>query len=179
MKPIPPLSDDELADLARRAEGLEDAPEHVIRRAIDVWQAPPLRAGELARAIVSRVKAALTFDSWAAPGLAFGMRNVPSASDMRQLLFSAHGRDLDIRITPAAHRFEVSGQILGPDVTGSIELLPVTSDHAVQQTAASAVVDELGEFHLSDVVPGTYTLVLRVTDIEIELPAFEIGERYR
>src|SRR4051812_30258609 len=142
MKPIPALSDDELADLARRAESLDDAPEHMIRRAMDLWQAPQAQVSDLARHLVNRLKAALTFDSWAAPGLAFGVRNVPSASDTRQLLFSAQGRDLDIRITPAAHRFEVSGQILGPDLTGSIELLSVTSGESVPQTIASATVDE-------------------------------------
>lgn len=179
MKPIHTLSDDELADLARRSQSLEDAPEHVIRRAIDLWQAPQTPVADLARGLANRIRAALTFDSWAAPGLAFGVRSVPVAGDTRQLLFSAQGRDLDVRVAPSANRFVVSGQILGPDTTGSIYLFPVSAGSASRHAIANSTVDELGEFHLTDVAPGTYTLVLRVPDAEIELPAFEVGERYR
>ena len=99
------------------------------------------------------------------------------ASDTRHLLFSAKGRDIDLRISPAAEAFALSGQILGPDDTGVVELV-TQSDGAPDSGAARvAPVDALGEFRLDGVRGGTYRLTLRMGGDEIVLPAIDVGAR--
>src|SRR5690348_729188 len=127
MKPVDQMSDDEFDRLVQRAAKLPDAPPALIRAAIDQW---PATGGSVlqtaAKAVLNRVAAVLSFDSWAAGSLAFGVRAVPS--DIRHLLFNAEGRDIDIRIAPAAGHFAVTGQILGPDETGTVELAHASGD---------------------------------------------------
>jgi hypothetical protein len=121
--------------------------------------------------LLTRIAAALSFDSWAVPSLALGVRSLNL--DNRHLLYSAQGRDIDVRITLAADRFDLSGQILGPDETGEVELIN-------QRDSARRLVtrlDDLGEFRLDGVDRGTYLLMLRVGNDEIVLPPIVIGER--
>jgi hypothetical protein len=177
MKPIDTRSDEELADLIRRSRTLEDAPEHAVRAAVALWpvaNAPTV--GALVRSAVDRLRAVLTIDSWAPGDLALGVRSVPS--DTRQLLFSADGRDIDVRVSPSRPGFTITGQILGPDASGAVELM--TSGHAEAAAAvATGTLDELGEFHLSGIEPGRYTLLVRSPSVEIELPPFDVGDRQR
>lgn len=178
MKPIHTRSDEELGELIRRAGALEDAPESAVRAAIGLWRAESVPSvGELVRGAIERIKAVLTVDSWATSGLALGVRSVPS--DTRQLLFSAGGRDIDLRVSPAPGGFAISGQILGPDATGAVELVPAAEAGDTPAPAAVGQLDDLGEFHLSGVAAGRYTLLLRAPTAEIELPAFDVGERQR
>jgi hypothetical protein len=119
-----------------------------------------------------RLLAVLSFDSWApAPG-ALAVRSGRSAA--RHLLFTAEGRDVDLRITPADGDFVLAGQILGPDESGSIELAasaPSTS------AARVAELDALGAFRIDGVSPGNYRLTLRLGNDEVTLPAIEVGSR--
>jgi len=132
MKPVDPLSDDEFARLVQKAAAMPDAPPALIRAAIDQWRAAQRSLLQsAARAILNRVAAALTFDSWAAGSLAFGVRAVPSQT--RHLLFTAMGRDIDVRIAPAAGHFQVTGQILGPDDSGVVELACASDDDEQQR----------------------------------------------
>ena len=65
------------------------------------------------------------------------------------------GRDIDLRISPAAEHFALSGQILGPDEPGVVELAarPARSAHRRRTTPRSTT---LGEFRLDGVRGGTY-----------------------
>jgi len=178
MKPLDHLSDDEFADLVQRAVALPDAPPALLRAAIGQWQAKPSPTlQDAARAVLQRVAAALTFDSWAAGSLAMGVRSVPS--DTRHLLFSAMGRDIDVRIAPAAGHFALTGQILGPDQSGVIELTNTPSEGGEAAVAQVASLDELGEFRLEGVRRGSYVVTLRLGDDEIVLPPIDVGERRR
>ena len=175
MKPVHLLSEDEFAKLVQRAAALPDAPPAMLRVAIGQWKAAqPTMLQAAAQAVIKRVVAALTFDSWAAGSLAFGVRAVPS--DTRHLLFSAMDRDIDVRITPAASLFALTGQILGLDESGVIELASTFGDSG---SAARAKVDALGEFRLEDIPGGSYVLTLRLGEDEIVLPPIEVGERRR
>ena len=112
MKPIDSLSDDEFAHLVQRSVALPDAPPSLVRAAIDLWPgAQPSALQSAAEAAWRLVTAVLSFDSWAQPPVALGMRAAPSST--RHLLFSAQGRDIDLRISPAAEHFALTGQILG------------------------------------------------------------------
>jgi hypothetical protein len=172
MKRVQDLSEEEFAQLVRRAADLPDAPEALVRAATNLFsaRASPTLA-ETARAVVNRVLAALAFDSWA-PASALAVRGVPS--ETRQMLFSALGRDIDLRITPAPGNFSLTGQVLGPDRAGIIEL---TSDAGGETATAlhTAQLDDLGEFRLHGLQAGRYTLLLRVADADIELPPIDIG----
>ena len=175
MKPVDSLSDDEFAQLVQRAVALPDAPPTLVRAAIGLWPAArPATLRSVADAALRLVHAVLSFDSWAQPALASGMR--AGASDTRHLLFSAMGRDIDLRISPAAGRFALTGQILGPDEAGRIELAAQSGGAADHADAQVARLDELGEFRLDGVRGGTYRLTLRMGGDEIVLPPIVVGE---
>jgi len=89
----------------------------------------------------------------------------------RQLVFSAEGRDIDLRIAPSGPRFTVSGQVLGPDDHGAVALSPEQASASVHE----APLDQFGEFRLADVVAGRYRLSLLLGEHEIELPPFDVG----
>ena len=176
MKPVESLSDDEFAHLVQRAVALPDAPRALVRAAIELWPATrPTPLKSVAQAGLRLVSAALSFDSWAQPLLASGMR--AGASDTRHLLFSAMGRDIDLRISPAADRFALTGQILGPDEAGRVELATQPAGDTDDADAQVALLDALGEFRLDGVRGGTYRLTLRMGGDKIVLPTIVVGER--
>ena len=94
-------------------------------------------------------------------------------ADTRHLLFSAMGRDIDLRIAPAEELFALSGQILGPDEAGRVE---VNAAGSADKRVAS--IDDLGEFRVDGLPKGTYLLTLRMGSDEIALPPIEVGKRY-
>jgi len=179
MKPFDQLTDDELLRHAREAAALPDAPPGLIRKAIAHFDAArPATLADAARALARRIEAALTFDSWAAAPAALGVR-AAAAADTRHLLYSAQGRDIDVRISPAANYFALTGQILGPDEAGTIELASIEAAGAEQSGAPSGTkvttLDALGEFRLEGIPGGSYVLTLRLGDDEIVLPPIELG----
>jgi hypothetical protein len=174
MKPLPDLTDDELASLARRAlQDLPDAPGPWLARARGLWSSvhptPASVATSLATSTLRRWIAALSFDSWAQPAQALGMRAV--AAEGRHLLYSTERFDVDLRITPMGARFEVRGQVLGPDgVTGRALWQPEAGS-----PAREATLDEMSEFCIADLPPGRGQLTLSLAGDEIVLPALELG----
>jgi hypothetical protein len=171
------LSDDELGrHLQRALRALPDAPPALQRSAIGLWPPAPAALGLMgaAQALVQRIAGALTFDSWTTPALASGMRSLRSPT--RQLLFSAGGRDIDLRITPADGAFALAGQVLGPDETGRVELSCLDGGSVAAQVAT---LDELGEFRLEGLAQGVYSLRLLLGGDEVLLPPFDLGEPLR
>ena len=120
MKPIQDLSDAEFAALARQAAALPDAPAALVQAAIDLWVPPRPSLGDVARSLGRLIQGVLSFDSWAAApaGAALAVRS--AETDTRHLLYSAQGRDIDLRVAPSARQFVLAGQILGPDETGHV-----------------------------------------------------------
>ena len=178
IKPIDNPSDEELAHILRAAIALPDAPPSLVRAAIDLWSAsPPVELKSIAQAAVRLVIAALSFDSWARPPVALDMR--AAMSDTRHLLFRAMGRDIDLRISPAAAHFTVTGQVLGPDEPGVVKLVEHGNDGLKPSVSLVTSLDALGEFRLDGVRRGTYRLSLRMGSNEIRLPPVEVGARPR
>ena len=176
MKPVNRLSDDEFALLVQRAAALPDAPAALVRAAIGQWPvAQPASLHSIAQEVLNRVTALLSFDSWASAPHALGVRSVPS--DTRHLLFSAKGRDIDVRIAPSAGQFELTGQILGPDASGVVELTAARDDGGETPGAHAVTLDALGEFRLDGIRRGAYVLTLRLSGDEIVLPPIDVGER--
>jgi hypothetical protein len=173
MKPVQHLSDDQFVQLVQEAVALPDAPSATVRAAIDLWPAAPASTlVNMAQAGLRLITAVLSFDSWAQHPAAVGMRSV--ASPTRHLLFSAMGRDIDLRISPVADRYALAGQVLGPDDAGTVEL-DTPSGMADQDLAQAVALDALGEFRLEGVRRGTYRLTLRVGHDEIVLPPIDVG----
>lgn len=170
MTPTDDLPDDDFARQVRHAvRALPDAPAALQRRAIGLW--PQGGALEAAGQALRRILAVLSFDSWAAPAPALAMRSAGGTS--RHLLFTAQGRDVDLRISPGRAGYTLSGQILGPDGAGAaVELC----DEPAGVPSARALLDDLGEFRLDGIGRGTYRLTLRVGGDQIELPPLEVGE---
>jgi hypothetical protein len=176
MKPADSPSDDEFVHRMRRAVALPDAPPWLVRAAIDRWPAArPSALQSVAGAALRLVAAVLSFDSWTRPATALGMR--ATASETRHLLFSAQGRDIDLRISPAADHYALTGQILGPDEAGMVELATQPDATVEPADARVAALDSMGEFRLDGVRVGTYRLTLRLGRDEIVLPPIVVGAR--
>lgn len=157
-----PAASRELAQLERlialmRADD-EDAPSHVIQRAIRLFnqnRAPRPR---------QRLAALLQFDS--AQQLAMGVRSGKATT--RQLLFSTADHDLDLRVTAKGGLWVVAGQLLGPCADGQAELQSPTFQ-------VQAALNELCEFTLPPAPNGNYTLSLHLSDVDIEIVGLAIG----
>jgi hypothetical protein len=178
MKTIATLTDEEFAELVRTAAALPDAPPALVRSAINLFrdaQPSPLMAA--ADGLLQRIRAVLTFDSWATGPAALGLRSMPAQSESRHMLFSAQGRDIDLRIVSAADSYVLAGQILGPDDTGMFELAVDTHSDAPARSARTVAIDDLGGFQMKDVRAGRYWMTLRLGNDAVELPAIEVGGR--
>lgn len=159
----------------------DDAPQEdfaqIVRRVAPRAAATPEAPNSLwdtARSVLDRAVAALSFDSAATTPEAQGMRN--TATDTRHLLFSAKGRDIDLRVMPAAGGYMLSGQVFGPDDQGSVRLATHHRGCVPSASWQAATLDDLGEFHIYALVSGTYVLTLMVGDDEIALPPIDIGD---
>lgn len=164
--------DEALAARLRASRLLEDAPEPVIQRALGLWRAAeapvPAQAGTVSAGL-RRLVASLKFDSAERTPLALGLRSAGATT--RQLIYFSEGRDIDVRVA-AVHaagglQWRIAGQVLGPDATGMVEL------RSGGQTRTASW-SELGEFSFGGVTAGRVALVLRSTDWELELPAFDV-----
>jgi hypothetical protein len=169
MAPVREPSDDELVRLLRDEALQVDAPEHVVRQALGAFrpqQAAP-RAG-----VLERLVAALAFDSAAGTPLALGVRG--ATAEARQLVFTAEGRDIDLRLAPAGETgdgdFEVSGQVLGPDTDGTVVL-------EGGGTTRTVCLNELSEFSFGAVPAGDYTLTMHLQGAVIVVPALRLTAR--
>lgn len=169
MPTAPSTDDDALERSLRESRRLEDAPESVIQRAIDLWRPDALMRPAAAPASgVRRLLATLVFDSANQPATALGVRSQRSA--VRQMLFAVDGRDIDLRFEPLdSRRWRVTGQVLGPDAAGIAQL---TGAGLVEDTVAWS---ELAEFSFDPIEVDECTLVLRADGWEVELQALRPG----
>jgi hypothetical protein len=145
-----------------RADTAIDPPNYVVARALDLF--PALVAAAKEPSLVRRVLAALSFDSLELPA-AYGVRSGQTAT--RQLLFNAGENDLDLRVTPSGESWVLSGQVLGDCTGGEVELEGASG-------AASITMNELCEFTLPALPTGSYTLRLRLNEMEVEVPQLEL-----
>lgn len=151
---------EELIGLMRNDDSF-NAPEHVINRAVRLMRkpAPPPTPGAIKR-IIAVLRAA------SAPGvLAPGLRSGQNAP--RSLSYNAAAWDLDLQVVARAGRWQVRGQLLGPELTAAVELSNST-------ITISVVTNELGEFSLPPVDSGSYALRISVGTREILVDSLEL-----
>jgi hypothetical protein len=170
MSPTHDLPEDDWLDLVREALAIGEAPPQALHHALELWRTHGPRRRE--EGALRRWVAVLSADSWAMPQQALGLRAAPS--DVRHMLFTADDRDVDIRIAPQAEGFALSGQHLGPDAGGHVELSWVAGGTPATSPLDSAL-DDMGEFRFDGVAPGTYLLTVRIGGDEIVLPPFDVG----
>ncbi len=149
-----------------RADRLEEPPPHVLARAARLMRQ---RAGAHSEESgpLRRLVAALRFDS-AGPGagLAFGVRGADQGT-ARQLLFAVGDREIEVRLQQRGTQWAVAGQVFGPCDGAEVTLSgPVD---------ARSSLNELCEFALPPVPAGSYALLLRSADMEIEIPGLTFG----
>ena len=146
-----------------RADDSEDAPIHVVNRAVRLF-----RTERLATTRVSprqRVMAVLRLDSARqtfAPGLRAGR------SGARQMLFDIHDdNELEVRIEPAEGGWKIAGQVLGTCSGGQVMV-----EGSAGQAATS--LNALCEFSLPPQPGAIYKLVLQLEDVDVEVPILEL-----
>jgi hypothetical protein len=112
----------------------------------------------------------LRFDS-AQHALAYGLRSGGALE--RQLLLSAEGYDIDLRIVESGGLWQIIGQLLptaaDSQTTGSrVELLGIRGGVATE-------LSELSEFSMPPVRAGHYNLTITLRDGVILIPGLELG----
>jgi anti-sigma factor RsiW len=149
-----------------RADTSIDAPRDVLVYAKNIFNQNTRVA---APTLVRRIVAALSFDSFtSAP--AFGTRS--RQTETRQLLFSAQGNDIDVRVSPQSEGWAISGQVLGAPIAAIKDAAVLLQGASLSETAE---LNDLSEFSFPPVPPGSYKLNLRLGDVEVELPEIGLG----
>jgi hypothetical protein len=163
--------DDGLIQTLRRAMRDPEPPRHVVAAAIGVWKERPAKASALGHLI--RVMAELVFDSHLQSPVALGLRSTAADVRVRHLLFSAQGRDVDIRViadlSVVPQRWTMGGQVLGPDSSGTITAAREGGE------SQSVPLDAMGEFSVGGLAAGRYVVTFVCGSTEIVLPAIDIG----
>ncbi|MGH9932627.1 MAG: hypothetical protein ACREA9_25770 [Pyrinomonadaceae bacterium] len=146
-----------------RTDTAPDAPRDLLAFARAIFRRPE---GSSEPSLLRRIVAALTFDSSMNLTPAFGVRSGQSAS--RQLLYSAEGSDIDLRISSQKDQWIVAGQLLGPGCAGGqVEI-------EGEGQAATAALNDICEFTLPPLPSGSYMLRLRLRDTQVEIPRLEL-----
>jgi anti-sigma factor RsiW len=148
-----------------RADSSESPPAYVMARVIDMLPGGRRGAAATGSTAIRRVLAALKFDS-AGLAPAYGVRS--ESSGERQLLFQAGETQLHLQISPAGEDWIITGQVLGASGDGQVELQGLSG-------MVQAALDERCEFVLPAVGEGSYGMVLRLTDLELEVPELKLG----
>ena len=139
-----------------------DAPRDLLAFAINSFAARHRKPS-----LVERIVAALSFDSFDRQA-AFGVRAAETSG--RQLIYSAGESDIDLRINQTEDdRWILAGQVLGAECEGR-EIKLQSQEHST-----SAYLNEQCEFTLPAVPAGTYELILRLANVEVEVPQLKIG----
>jgi hypothetical protein len=148
-------------DLMRTDDSI-DPPAHVIARAVNLFHSRHTVERPALRQLLSAV---LSFDS-ARMSLAPALRS--RVSPERQLMFTAEGFNLDLRIRPQGPMWSISGQVFGTVGGEQIELNGPTG--SIQSN-----LNGLSEFRLPPIPAGSYNLTLRLKNVDVEIAGLEIG----
>jgi hypothetical protein len=151
---------DRLREMIRlmRTDTALDVPHDVLASALDIFRPEE-------QTILPRFVAVLTFDSRNTTR-ALGMRSFHTAS--RQVLYSAQDTDVDLRIAVQNEECILTGQVIRQNCPGG--RVTVEGTAGLVETA----LNDLCEFTLPALPPGTYSLIVRLHDIEIEIPELEL-----
>jgi hypothetical protein len=146
-----------------RTDNSMDAPRDVLAYSINIFKD---REQVIEPSRLRRIVAALSFDSFKNMAPAYGVRSGQDSS--RQLLYSAEESDIDLRIRFEEENWFVTGQVLGQDcVGGRVEI-------EGENGSADSALNELCEFTLPPLAPGSYTLHLQLGNTQVVIPQLEL-----
>lgn len=156
-----------LKGLLARSRGLEHAPERLLEKVFDAFQAPRRTAesNDPPASPLRRWLAALSFDD-----MGTALSPVRAASPVaRRLVFNAGDLDVALSVTPGRQRgsWRIDGQCLGDDGPGKVRMS--CGDQRIEVVSSPQ-----WEFSLEPVPAGTCQLVLLTDRWEITLPTFEL-----
>jgi hypothetical protein len=136
-----------------------DAPKDSIKWAKNIFRT---RTVEIKKSVFQNILAVLKIDL--SPNkAAFGERSA-SASQARQMLFSAGENGVDLRISEGEKGFTVRGQVLGEGFANC----------TIKLNDFQTVTNELSEFSFSNIPSGKYNLILQTDDIGIAIKDLDI-----
>src|SRR5687767_14927284 len=144
------LAEVEALELMLQAEGLDEPPPWVLRRAERIaTQRASARQRNHWTTSARRFIAALTFDSQAQPQFV-GLR--ATRTHVRRLLFQAENIEVDLEMSPSlvAEQVRLAGQITAGGTDPSGGFLRLTTDTGEWR----AHLDDSGEFWIDSLVPG-------------------------
>jgi hypothetical protein len=145
-----------------RSDVIESAPAELVKYAKNIFRQ---RAAYPGPSALSRIVAALTFDSFtAAP--AHGLR---SQAGGRQLVYSTDTIDIDVRVSAENEEWQIAGQVPGSFCASG----KVTLEN--DSFSATSKLSELCEFSFNSVPEGTYRLSVQLPDVTIETPPLKLG----
>ena len=151
-----------------RTDREPDAPRDVLSYAVNLFAQ---RAQSKSASPIRRLVATLIFDSRRNLTPAFGVRSGLSGS--QQLIYSVEGQDLELRLTAEQDKWLVAGQLFGEDCAGGEVKLTSLAAQSEQKSTVTNL-NELCEFVLPLVPPGHYQLRVRIGDLQVEIPEFEL-----
>ncbi len=172
------LSNSDFERQLRQAVRSPPAPQAWVHNAIQqwdhrAWKQQPASAAmglhQIVQAAVQHLVAQLRFDSWAPQAGAMAVRSGRGIA--RHLVFSVPGCDVDVRVLPEGTAYRLSGQILGPEEGGYMEVLLQPGAGLV----GSAALNELGEFRFDALPAGQYQLMLVQGQRRTELAPVVLG----
>jgi hypothetical protein len=141
---------------------LESAPDQELQKTMQIFPKKPDGGGSRVRSVL----ASLVFDSFMQPALA-GARGTTAAA--RQLVMRAEEFDIHVKIWGEDdHRQmrQMLGQLLprgGEDFVHSARFHLLRNGERIEST----VVDEMGEFHFSDVPDGNLSLQIDLPNLTV------------
>jgi anti-sigma factor RsiW len=150
-----------------RAGALEEPPLPAVSRATRLLRLR-ITSQQPGPSLVRRILAVLSFDT-AQPlsGMALGLRSSEQPT-LRQMMFTAEDRHIQLRVRSAPHGWLMVGQVLGScDHGGRAELRG--------PNMVEVELNEVCEFSLPEVPSGVYSLLLRLGDADIEVPDLALG----
>ncbi len=151
----------------RRAH-LTSAADEDLRRAISIFP----HSSQVQNPHVRTILASLIFDSFAEPAMA-GLRGSPAAT--RQLVMHAEEFDIHVKIWGDADRRQMLGQLLprrGQHFVNTARFHLLRNGERIESTG----VDEIGEFHFSDVPDGDLSLQVDLPNLTV-IGALNVKER--
>lgn len=150
-----------------RADASEDAPRDALSYAVSMFRTRNAAASK-SSSLVGRIVATLTFDSSRNAPI-FGVRSGQPAAG-RQLMFSAGERDIDLRLARGDEGWTISGQVLGECAGGRVEV----EGSGGETRESAAELNDLCEFTLPPVPAGSYTLLLHLSGVDVQVPDIDL-----
>jgi len=152
-----------------RRSHLKSAPDEDLRKAMNIFPHSPEHKASTIRSVI----ASIIFDSFTEPAFA-GVRGGAAAA--RQLVMHAEEFDIHVKIWGDSDRRQMLGQLLprsGKNFVNTARFHLLRNGERIETTA----VDDMGEFHFSDVPEGDLSLQIDLPNLTV-IGALNVKESF-